>query len=219
MDIMAQHLAHMRARRAVPEARLPAPRRHVRAARARRARSSSRSSRACSATTPTSCAASSTCASTSRRPRSCAASGRCSATARAAATRPTRCSPSSTGASPTPRRSSGRSSSTPTSSSRSCRARRRPGAPRRRARAAPDAHASRLPLGARRRGDATGGIKLTERDGEAHLLIPGTARPRAGRGDRGDDLGAACTSRATCAPSGSASSRSAPTCTARSRSR
>ena len=49
--------------------------------------------------------------STWRRPRSCAAGGRCSATARAAATRPTRCSPSSTGASPTPRRSSGRSSS------------------------------------------------------------------------------------------------------------
>ena len=54
--------------------------------------------------------------------RSCAASGRCSATARAAATRPTRCSPSSTSASPTRPSSSGRSSATPTSSSRSCRA-------------------------------------------------------------------------------------------------
>ena len=96
---------------------------------------------------------------------------------------------------------------------------RRPGAPRRRARAPPDAQAPRLPLGARRRGRRAGGIGITRGRRRAAPPHPRPARARAGRGDRGDDLERACTSRATCAPSGSASSRSAPTCTARSRSR
>ena len=108
---------------------------------------------------------------------------------------------------------------TPTSSSRSCRARRRPGAPRRRARAALVAPASRPPLGARRRRSTRAASSSTERDGEAHLFIPGTLdRERAERRSRRRS-GSGCTSRATCAPSGSASSRSAPSCTARSRSR
>ena len=43
------------------------------------------------------------------------------------------------------------------------------------------------------------GITLTERDGERILRIPGDIDPEHAAADRGGDLGARCTSRATCA--------------------
>ena len=156
---------------------------------------------------------STTCACSSPRPRSCAATGRCSATARAAATRPTRCSPSSTAASPTRRVHP--AAAAPRRHRRLVHARRRGDQEHldaelvlRSALKHPDL------TGAQRR--AQRGIKLDERDGEAHCSSRATSTRARGAESRRRS-GSGCTSRATCAPTASASSRSAPSCTARSR--
>ena len=64
----------------------------------------------------------------------------------------------------------------------------------------------------------TTGSCSPSKPGCQELYVPGQIDPERARAARGGDLGRACTSRATCAASGSASSRSAPSSTAPTRS-